>query len=76
MSTRGVGHGGFPRVYRLPFAGRYGPMSLVLWGACGGRLSVTDQEPVGGLRMLAQQPLREALLSVSSYLRQCGGGDM
>ena len=58
MSTRDVGHGGLSRVYRLSVAGRYGPMSLVLW-ARGRRLPARDWGPVVGLLMLAQRPLRK-----------------
>ena len=43
--------------YRSPAA--MGQCHECCGGARGGRLSVRDQGPVGGLRMVAQRPLRE-----------------
>ena len=43
--------------YRSPAA--MGQCHECCGGARGGRLSVKDQGPVGGLRMVAQRPLRE-----------------
>ena len=43
--------------YRSPAA--MGRCHECCGGACGGRLSVRDQEPAVGLLMVAQRPLRE-----------------
>ena len=45
--------------YRSPAA--MGQCHECCGGARGGRLSVRDQGPVGGLRMVAQRPLRKTV---------------
>ena len=58
--------------YRSPAA--MGRCHECCGGACGGRLSVRDQEPAVGLLMVAQRPLREPAWQTSVQSLPCGFG--
>ena len=71
MPTRDVGHGGLSRVYRYWSPAAMGRCHECCGGACGGRLSVTDQEPAVGLLMVAQPLIGPSATGAMLYTPAC-----